>query len=275
MAITPSQRAADSAEAERIGALEKAAQAIDAATLRLSGEVSTAAAMGPDPGALRASFKAFAISARGAAAAFGDHWVATVSSSLEDMRQQLEDYLNTASETRRRGFGPGHVGLMPEASAAIAERHQDLQRLVETFRESVARPLFDEAGAAGRRLDLVKSARSAEAKLPPQGAPPDTVVNVLMTVLQFYQFNVTINTGTAFEDRVKAAAEKVEEPAAREELLRLTTDVRAALAAGQRERAREALQALGAWCEKSQGKAGAAIGVVGVLLTILQMLLGG
>jgi len=255
--------------------LERASGALQAAALQLRSAVASACMrrsghnVAPELAAkLHSEWRAFHRETVANALRFNEGWANALSSAVENLRGPVEHLanmlVNPPPPTTMRGAAAMNAKTPVEAHGDVLS--DDITGFMRTF----LNPIHGADGAR-ERARLARH-RPQPLAIAGQAAAPGNVVNVLMNVLQFYQFNVTFNAA-AFQERVRASVDRVEDPQAKAELLTLSTRLQVALAAGNKEEARATLAAFGDWLEKNPGKAGAIAALVSFLLSVLQMIL--
>lgn len=213
--------------------------------------------------ALTAGSARFTHEALAAAALVGDAWVTVVRDFVDDTRQKVDGLL----EAMRNPPAPAD-DFRPQA-----RWHQELDNRVETVRQLMntysrhTTPALEQVieEAKQERLAIEKAEKAP--KLP--STQPESVINVLLNVLHLYQFNVQVINVTLDQtiERETGASPEAE----REEFRALALDLKTALASGNRDQVRAALEGLRAWVAANPGDR--AIAVIGLLFAILSILL--
>lgn len=225
---------------------------------------------GKDPfSALDAAGGTFKHEALAAAGLVGEPWVTVIGRFVDDAQRKLEAVeLALRSEPHRpRDRLEDQEDIEEETTwqVDLDARVETLDQLMHTFTDNTAMAVEHAIESARREQRALAKAP----KEPAAVAAPENVINVLLNVLHLYQFNVQVINVTLDQTIERETATAPE--ADRSEFKVLALGLKEALASGDREQVKAALESIRAWVAANPGDR--AVAVVGLLLGILGILL--
>ncbi|MCO5168350.1 MAG: hypothetical protein M9894_18585 [Planctomycetes bacterium] len=210
---------------------------------------------------LTAGVSRFVHEARSGAALVGGPWVSVVHEFAQDIQQKC-DALDRALRSPP-AYDPVDYRPRNKWSAEVDSLVETIRGMTQTYVNNITMAMemvIDEA-----KEELLRKEKEPKAL----AAQPEGVINVLLNVLHLYQFNVHVINIT-IEQTIEREAEGVPE-ADRAQFQAIALELREALASGDSNRIRTALDSARVWVTANPGDRSLAI--IGVLLAILGILL--